>query len=90
MSAPTNNQNAKGNKGGKGNPTVQDREASKRVRSLTLEKIEEILSQPIVKMKHDDYDLYKAILIKLAGSVLPRLSEVSGEDGGPIELKWEK
>jgi len=67
MAAPLNNKNAKGNKGG-GAPTVTDRELAKRVRNLTLEKIEDILNQPVVKMKHDDYDLYKAILIKLSGS----------------------
>jgi len=54
-----------------------------------LTKIEEILNQPIVKMKHDDYELYKAILIKLAGSVLPRINEHSGEDGQPIIVKWQ-
>ncbi len=70
MAAPKDNKNAKGNKGGNGAPSVQDRELSKRVRNLTLEKIEDILNQPVVKMKHDDYDLYKAILIKLSGSVL--------------------
>ncbi len=40
---------------------------------------------PTVKMNADDYELYKAVLIKLSGSVLPRLNEVSGEDGEPIK-----
>jgi len=87
MSAPRNNQNALGNKGGSGAPTIVDRELSKEVRRLTLDKIKDILEQPIVKMKHDDYDLYKAVLIKLAGTALPRLNEHSGEGGGPISFK---
>ena len=37
-------------------------------------------------MNHDDYELYKQILLKLAGTVLPRLNEVSGPDGKPIPL----
>jgi hypothetical protein len=70
---------------GKGGKSLQDRELAARVRTLALSKIEEILSMPIVKMKSDDYALYKEILVKLSGSVLPRLNEVTGEGGNPIE-----
>jgi len=43
MAASKDNQNAKGNKGGNGAPTVQDRELSKKVRRLTLKTIARIL-----------------------------------------------
>ena len=89
MPAPVGNKNAEGNSGGTGAPSAIDRELSKKVRNLTLEKIYELLSMPVVKMKTDDYELYKAVLVKLAGSVLPRLSEVSGEDGGPVQVIWK-
>lgn len=74
--------NALGNKGGHGAPSVQDRKLSTEVRSLTLKEILKTLKNPT-----KDYDLYKSLLIKLAGTVLPRLAEVSGENGGPIQIQ---
>jgi hypothetical protein len=32
--------------------------------------------------------LYEAVVMRLAGSLLPRLNEHGGEGGGPIQLKW--
>lgn len=81
MPAPKGNKNAKGNKGG-GAPVMQDRELAARVRSLALGEIEAVL-----KDKETDYEFYKAVLIKLAGSVLPRLNEHTGEGGEPIEQR---
>lgn len=86
MSAPVGNKNAEGNKGGTGAPAAIDRELSKKVRNLALSEIAALLELPKVKMSADEYELYKAVLIKLAGSVLPRLNEHSGEEGGPINL----
>lgn len=84
--AKKGNKNAEGNKGGNGAPTVQDKELSKRVRRLTLKKIEKILIRPVVRMDKEEYDLYKQVLLKLTGNVLPRLNEVSGPNGGDIPL----
>lgn len=64
---------------GQGGKTHQDRELSARVRSLALEQIEKVLKNP----KHK---LYGQVLVKVAGTVLPRLSEVTGKDGGAIEI----
>lgn len=86
MPAPKENTNALGNSGGK---TLNDRKLAAEVRTLTLNKIKALLEMPEVKMKADDYELYKAVLIKLSGSVLPRLNEHSGEDGQPIFLKFD-
>lgn len=77
------NKNAVGNSGGK---SFNDRKLAAEVRNLTLGKIKDILEMPIVKMKNDDYELYKALIIKLAGTVLPRLNEHSGPDGEPLPL----
>jgi hypothetical protein len=77
MAAPKGNKNGAGNSGGK---TLQDRELAARVRTLALKEIESVLVH-----KDSDEQLYKAVLIKLAGSVLPRLNEHSGQDGDPIE-----
>lgn len=81
MAAPLGSQNALGNTGGK---SLNDRKLAARVRSLSLIKIAEILERPVVKMDADDYKLYKDILVKLAGTVLPRLQEHTGEDGGEL------
>ncbi len=75
--------------GGKGK-SFNDRELAGRVRTLTLEKIEALFTMPEVKMKADDYDLYKQILVKLAGSILPRLNEHTGEGGDPIVVQIER
>jgi len=83
MSAPKENTNALGNSGGK---TLNDRKLASEVRTLSLQKIKALLEMPEVKMKTDDYELYKAVLIKLAGTVLPRLNEHSGPDGEPLPL----
>ena len=40
----------------------------------------------ILLTKCINYNLYKLVLLKLAGTVLPRLNEHSGPDGTPIPL----
>lgn len=62
---------------GQGGKSMQDRELAARVRSLTLEECE----RQLLKKKGR---LYEAVLLRLAGSVLPRLNEHTGEDGGAI------
>lgn len=58
---------------------MQDRELAARVRSLALNEMEKVLKNP----KHV---LYGPILVKLAGTVLPKLNEHSGPDGGDIPI----
>ena len=62
---------------GKGGKSFQDREISARVRALALNEIEKVLLK-------GEGDLYKAVLIKLAGTVLPRLNEHTGGDGDKL------
>lgn len=64
---------------GAGGKSFQDRELAARVRTLTLHEIEKALKNPKSK-------LYAPVLIKLAGSVLPRLNEHSGPEGKPIPI----
>lgn len=70
----------KGSGTGQGGKSFQDRELAASVRTLALTEIERVLKRRKGK-------LYEAVLIKLAGSVLPRLNEHTGENGGPIEVK---
>lgn len=65
---------------GQGGKSMQDRELAARVRTLALNEIEKALKNKKNKR------LYEAVLIKLAGSVLPRLNEHSGPDGKPIPI----
>lgn len=69
---------------GQGGKSMQDRELAARVRTLALTEIEKALKNKKNKR------LYEAVLIKLAGTVLPRLNEHSGPEGGPIEIKGVK
>jgi hypothetical protein len=63
-----------------------DKKLAAEVRRLTLNKIKSIFEQPRVDMTPHDAELHDALLTRLAGTVLPRLTEVTGEDGGAVEL----
>lgn len=82
MSGVKGNKNALGNSGGK---SLQDRKLAAEVRRLTLKRIKVILEIPSEDLKGRDYELQKAVLIKLSGTILPRLNEHTGEDGAPIK-----
>ena len=80
MGAPEGSKNAIGNSGGK---TLNDRKLAATVRTLTLNKIKKHLE---LGEEDGNKELYKAILIKLSGSVLPRLNEMTGEDGEKLTI----
>lgn len=65
-----------------------DRKLGAEVRSLTLKKIKAVLEDD----KNEIYkkDFQEALILRLAGSVLPRLNEVTGEDGKPIIFQVSK
>lgn len=81
---------AKMNGTGQGGKSFQDRTLAAEVRSLTLNKIKDLFTKPRVDMDAHDAKLHDEILIKLAGTVLPRLNEVTGTDGEPIVVSWQK
>jgi hypothetical protein len=68
---------------GQGGKTYNERQLAARVHNLALSEIEKVLKRRKGK-------LYEAVLIKFAGSVLPRLNEHGGDDGGPIVISWKK
>ena len=76
MAGTPGNQNAVDNSGGK---TLQDRNLAAEVRRLSLSAIKKVL-------EGKDSQFRKAVILKLAGTVLPRLTEVSGPDGDPISI----
>jgi hypothetical protein len=66
---------------GQGGKSFQDRELAAKVRTLGLLEIKKVLEQ-----KETD-EFKKAVILRLAGSLLPRLNEHTGEDGGAIEIR---
>lgn len=78
MAAKKGNKNALGNSGGH---TYNDKQLAAEVRKLALNEIKEIL------LEQGMSQLKQQVILKLAGTVLPRLNEHSGEGGGPIEQR---
>lgn len=68
--------------GGKGK-SFNDRELAAKVRTLCLDLSKEALSG---KGLGKDKEFRKALLLKFAGTLLPRLNELSGIGGGAISL----
>lgn len=64
---------------GKGGKTLNDRVLAADVRTLSLRMIQKYLNG-------DDEDFKKQLILKLASTVLPRINEISGPDGGNIPL----
>lgn len=87
MGAPLGSQNALGNSGGK---SLNDRKLAAAVRNLTLAQIFKLLSTPRAEMSDFELDLFKQVFIKLSGTVLPRLTEVTGEDGDKLTITISK
>lgn len=65
--------------------THQDRELAAKVRSLCLEEIQQVLEGTHAELS-EDVNFKKQLLLKLSSSILPRLNEVSGPDGGEIPI----
>jgi hypothetical protein len=72
MAAPKENKNALGNTGGK---SLNDRKLAAAVRSLALGEIKKILQEKRLT------EFKKAVILRLAPSILPRLNEHTGDDG---------
>lgn len=66
-------------------PKYTDRILAQNVRTLALKEIEKIL-QP----DYEDKEFKKAVLLKIAPTLLPRLNEHTGEDGGVIKIHIAK
>lgn len=65
---------------GRAGKTYEERELAKTVRNLALNKIRIILNRPAVEMSDRDKTLHDEILMRLAGSILPRLNAGRDDD----------
>ena len=68
---------------GKGGKTWEDRQRANKIRNLTLDEIEKILTGK-------DKEYKKALILRLATTILPRISELQGMDGEPFEIVIKK
>ena len=68
----------------------QDRELASQVRSMVLTEIKDIFSykmhKPLTDEDHVIFKLKEQLLLRMSTSILPRLNELSGPDGGEIPL----
>lgn len=66
------------------------RNKTRRIKDLTLDQIELILTGKAIKIGDKEYtpslDFYQQLILKLAGNVVPRTQEVTGEDGAPLAI----
>lgn len=60
--------------------SFNDRELAGQVRTLALSEVKKVLQEGEGK-------LYEAVLIRLAGTILPRLNEITGENGSPVVIE---
>ncbi len=67
----------------KGGKTFNDRELSARVRSKVLDAIEKVYDGKADDLSKRQWEL----TLRMATTVLPRLNEHTGDEGGPMKLK---
>ena len=81
--------------------SFQDRELASKVRTLCLNEIKAIFEYKPVELglatpeiaevaKEMDAhmaDMKKQLILKMSTSILPRLNEITGEDGGAIKIE---
>lgn len=76
---------AKMNGTGQGGKSFQDRQLAAEVRTKAIQELKLVLSDDKKVEKWSEYK--RQMLLRLAPALLPRLNEVSGENGDPIVIK---
>jgi hypothetical protein len=67
-----------------------DRVLAGEVRTITLKKIKALFEIPEEKRVGDKKRLHDAVLIRLAGNVLPKLNEISGPEGTDLKIVFDE
>ena len=69
--------------------TFQDREKASEVRSSVLDSIKLVLSDEAEDLKKVQMwsKLKTDLVARMSTSILPRLNEITGEDGGAIKIE---
>ncbi len=71
-------------KGGTKGVLFNDRQLAGQVRSIALDHLKKVLDPAYI-----DKEYQKAMLLKIAPSLLPRLNEHTGADGEPLHLSFD-
>lgn len=74
---------------GIGGKSFQDRELAARVRTLALNQVWSVLNERKLRGEDTGLEYHKALLMKMAGTILPRLQEHSGADGGALVISYD-
>ncbi|MCK9370769.1 hypothetical protein M0R04_12740 [Candidatus Dojkabacteria bacterium] len=69
-------------------PIANDRNLGAEVRRLTLGKIKKVLEDEDNSIYGKEFQ--QALILRLAGTVLPRLNELTGEGGGSVVIQIAK
>lgn len=87
MAAPAGNSNAIGNRGG-GSPNKTNRVLASEVRELGLKQILHLFRMKAENKMMSDYEkeMHRELLIKMAPNFIPKLQEITGDDGAPIPI----
>ena len=66
-----------------------DRKQAANVRRMLLTEIERLFSTDPLKLSETEHNTKRELLLRMAANTLPRLHEVTGEDGGEIIIKFD-
>lgn len=65
--------------------SFNDRKLAGEVREMGLKHLKRVLA-PNFK----DKEFQKAVILKISSSLLPRLNEITGQDGNPLIISFDK
>lgn len=82
MSAPIENKNAEGHKA----TSLFNRRKASSLRNKVVDIAFEILNRPRVEMSNQDFELWKETYLKVLPCAIPKLREITGDEGNPIEF----
>ena len=67
-----------------------DRKLAAEVRRLGLAKIKKIFEMAASEMSDKERQMHDELLLKMSSSFIPRLTEITGEDGEAIKIVFDK
>lgn len=70
-------------------PISNDRKQAANVRRLLLSEIERLFVTNPLSLSETEQGTKRELLLRMAANTLPRLHEVTGEDGQPIAINFD-
>ena len=70
-------------------PVSNDRKKAANVRRLLLDEIERLFVTDPLKLSETETNTKRELLLRMAANTLPRLHEVTGEDGGALVIQFD-